>query len=213
MSQLEKTEATEDTPQFVKDCLKAVKEGVHTKGDQDGMCWALYNKHKKEGSTATFKVEMLETSNPIEQKLLERGHSDPQKGSKNIKSDQFQGIDEILASPGFQNELAHELGGMAYDMSAGVNASDLADWLKEAKLYDKWKQAFNEWDRVHSDLIRKLDLGTATKADLFKFGKATKKAFEPIAKVESENVQTIIKESGHFHASAGRQLLRLGIFK
>jgi len=89
MNQYEKTEATEDTPQFVKDCLKAVKEGVHTKGDQDGMCWALYNKHKKDNASVTFKVEMLEMSNPIEQKLFERGHSDPEKGSKNIIMSKF----------------------------------------------------------------------------------------------------------------------------
>lgn len=91
--QLEKTEIT---PKFVKECLTAVKEGEHTKGDQDGYCWALYNKFKKDDPNVKFNktehLEMTELESILNKKLETRGHSSPKLGAIKINNIQLDNI-------------------------------------------------------------------------------------------------------------------------
>ena len=77
-----------DVPQFVQDCLAVVKEGKHTEGDQDGYCWALYNKHAKGIPDIKFDktkhLESTELETIVSKRLEARGHSNPTIGVQKI---------------------------------------------------------------------------------------------------------------------------------
>jgi hypothetical protein len=150
----------EETPQFVKDCLKAVKEGKHTKGDQDGMCWALYNKHAKGKPDVKFsKTEHLESTGSkarILEKLEKHGHSNPSKGIKNVE------MQNTVLDPNVVDMIGTDIDTLI----------DIASNWENEVMYPiddpKAEQKANEIRRELNNALRKVERGISPSAHMSK---------------------------------------------
>jgi hypothetical protein len=97
-----------ERPKWVEDCVKAIESNPKkSKGVENpwAVCQAAYNKRKKEGKELEdfnedqiAKIEtiqneldkMTDKEQFIQTRLLEKGHSNPQKGAEKIKTEEYQ---------------------------------------------------------------------------------------------------------------------------
>jgi hypothetical protein len=149
----------------------------------------------------------------ILQLLKKRGHSNPNTGIEKIE---YQGkLEDMVKDPLFLDAFTTVFDAMAYETSASVYATDMQEWLEEKGKLKEWDRTFKQWDKIHTDVIRKAERETLKAQELKKFMKATRQLFKIQTDVFGDNLDQFLRNLGPFQAGRvngydiGRILLSL----